>query len=136
MEQSIYIYILKLKGGKYYVGRTKNPHFRLEQHSNGKGCLWTEMYPPIPGQIVNLINGDEFDEDKIVKKWMAQYGIDNVRGGSYVTEILSPECIKFIQKEIRMAKDLCMRCGRNNHFVKNCNAVKDYDGNIIEDQHE
>ena len=42
----VYIYILKLKQGKYYVGKTSNPNFRIESHFNSKGAEWTKMYKP------------------------------------------------------------------------------------------
>jgi predicted GIY-YIG superfamily endonuclease len=29
-----FIYILELENNKYYVGKTTNPYFRLEQHFN------------------------------------------------------------------------------------------------------
>ena len=28
----VYIYVLQLEKGKYYVAKTKNPYFRLESH--------------------------------------------------------------------------------------------------------
>jgi hypothetical protein len=35
-------------------------------------------------------NCSSFDEDKYVKEYIAKYGIDKVRGGSYVTNDLTP----------------------------------------------
>ena len=43
----VYIYILKLKNNKYYVGKTSNPKFRLESHFNSNGSVWTMKYKPI-----------------------------------------------------------------------------------------
>ena len=41
------IYVLKLKGGKYYVGRTdKNAIVRFKEHQVGKGSAWTRKYKP------------------------------------------------------------------------------------------
>jgi len=43
-----------------------------------------------PTEIIETLwNVDEFDIDKTVKKYMAKYGIDNVRGGSYQEEKLT-----------------------------------------------
>lgn len=33
----VYIYTLKLKHNKYYIGKTSNPNFRIESHFNSKG---------------------------------------------------------------------------------------------------
>lgn len=35
--KELYIYILQLEKGKYYVGKTKEPNFRLDAHFNGNG---------------------------------------------------------------------------------------------------
>ena len=51
----VYIYILKLKNNKYYVGKTKKPEFRLKQHFNANGSAWTRKHPPI--KIVKIIRG-------------------------------------------------------------------------------
>ena len=42
-----YIYILKLKNSKYYVGKTQNIEKRYEQHVNGTGSAWTKKYKPL-----------------------------------------------------------------------------------------
>ena len=122
------VYVLRLAGGKWYVGRTnKNVDERFEEHLRGDGCGWTKKYPPESlSEIKN--NADDFDEDKVVKKYMAEYGIDNVRGGSYVTERLGIHQIKFIRREIWMAQGRCLRCGREGHFARKCWAATDVDG--------
>jgi predicted GIY-YIG superfamily endonuclease len=78
------IYILQLKDGKYYIGKSDNVMKRYEEHLQGKGSKWTTMYKPI--SVVKVIeNASPFEEDKITKEYMAKYGISNVRGGSYVS---------------------------------------------------
>lgn len=121
----VYIYILKLKNNKYYVGKTKNPKFRLKQHFDAHGSAWTKKYPPI--KIIKVIkNCDGYDEDKYVKMLMKKYGFNNVRGGTYVqTCDLDIVTINFIKKELYMANDLCSRCGRRFHFASNCFASYD-----------
>ena len=49
--------------------------------------LWTTKYKPI--KVVELIEGDNYDEDKYTLKYMEQYGIDNVRGGSFCQIIIT-----------------------------------------------
>jgi len=79
----VFIYALKLSQGKYYVGKTTNPSFRLDNHFNSNGSAWTMKYKPI--KLLELIpNCDRYDEDKYTRKYMDKYGIDNVRGGSFV----------------------------------------------------
>ena len=80
----VYIYVLQLEKGKYYVGKTKNPYFRFENHFYSSGSEWVILYKPI--RILELIaDCDDYDEDKYTLIYMDKYGIDNVRGGSFTT---------------------------------------------------
>jgi hypothetical protein len=65
---------------------------------------------------------------------MAKYGIDKVRGGSYVTKDLSDEEYNLLTKEIWAATNACIRCGRNNHFIKDCYAKTDIYNYIIDEE--
>ena len=119
----VFIYILKLENNKYYIGKTTNPNFRLKQHFNSSGSQWTKKYKPI--KILELkSNCDNYDEDKYTKMYMDKYGINNVRGGSYVQLKLDNITIQHLEKMNRGTNDKCFLCGKKNHFVKNCN---DYD---------
>jgi predicted GIY-YIG superfamily endonuclease len=124
------IYILKLEKGKYYIGKTHNVDKRFQQHLNGDGSFWTTKYKPLSVEDV-IHNVSSFDEDKYVKQYMAKYGIDNVRGGSYVIEEIDITTKNTLQKEIWAALDCCTKCGRKNHFIKDCYASKDINGNDI-----
>ena len=127
----VHIYILQLEQGKYYVGKTNNPDFRLEQHLNVYGSAWTHKYKPI--KVIKLINNcDDFDEDKWTVKYMEKYGIDNVRGGSFCTIILNNESKNTIKRMIKGATNKCYPCGRDDHFINGCDAVYHIDGHRIE----
>jgi len=124
------IYILKLQHGKYYVGKTDNLEQRKQQHINGTASSWTKKYPPISVEKI-IPNASDFDEDKYTKEYMHTYGIDNVRGGAYVTDELDEVQQYTLQKEIWGAKNLCTQCGRSGHFVKSCHAKTDVNGNSL-----
>lgn len=126
-----YIYILKLKNNKYYIGKTFNVDNRYEQHLNGIGSSWTKKYKPI-SILKKILSTSPFDEDKYVKEYMSKYGIDNVRGGSYTSIELDNISLLTLEKELWHSKNLCTRCGRNTHFAKDCYAKTDIDGNLID----
>jgi hypothetical protein len=129
------IYVLKLQGGKYYVGKSQDVIGRYQQHMNGEGSSWTKKYKPI--SLVESRDGvSPFEEDKVVKEYMAIYGIESVRGGAYVTEELSDFHIEALKMEIWGAKDLCTQCGRKGHWIKDCRAKNDVSGNTIEYEEE
>ena len=46
-KKMVFIYTLQLEKGKYYVGKTNNPQFRLESHFNSNGSEWTKLYKPL-----------------------------------------------------------------------------------------
>ena len=121
----VFIYILQLKEGKWYIGKTESSKYRIDTHFDSKGSGFTKKYPP--EEIYQIIpECDKYDEDKYVKKYMDKYGIDNVRGGSYSRLELTEDENKSIQKELWGANDLCFLCG-GDHFVKDCpnNIVTD-----------
>ena len=63
----VYIYILELSRGKYYVGKSTNPEVRLENHFQSNGSTWTKKYKP--KRVLELIpNCDDYDEDKYSSK--------------------------------------------------------------------
>jgi hypothetical protein len=115
----VFIYILQLVNGKYYIGKTNNPSFRLDQHFNSEGSKWTKKYKPI--SVLEIIsNCDDYDEDKYTIKFMEQYGINNVRGGSFCEIKLSDTNISTLNQMMKGVTDKCYICGKNDHFVNNC----------------
>jgi predicted GIY-YIG superfamily endonuclease len=115
------VYVLLCQHDKYYIGRSNVPELRILQHFRDHGSGWTRLHPP--AKILKIYkNCTRFDEDKYTKEYMSIYGIENVRGGSYCQLDLSDELYHTLLRELRNASDLCTRCGRGGHFVKDCYA--------------
>lgn len=150
------LYILQLENGKWYVGKTtRDLSERFFEHLIGTGSVWTQKHKPIDLHLA-IKNVDEFEEDKQTKIFMKQYGVDNVRGGSYTEIILPNYQIMALNKELATADDSCfkcgikghyayqckkmqvdkinkcVRCGRTSHQANNCFANTDVDGNFID----
>lgn len=126
----VFIYILQLEDKKFYIGKTDNPHFRLNSHFNYNGSAWTKKYKPL--KVLELIpNCNNFDEDKYTKIYMSKKGINNVRGGTYCKIKLDNHVIELLKKEINSATDCCYICGSNEHFANECDNIDD---NIIIDK--
>lgn len=119
----IYIYIIQLEQGKYYIGKTKNPQFRLENHFNSNGSEWTKIYKPL-SVIEVKPNCDDYEEDKITIQYMHKYGINNVRGGSFVSLKLEESSIETINKMNNGTNNKCFNCGKAGHFAKECKDNK------------
>jgi predicted GIY-YIG superfamily endonuclease len=77
----VYIYTLQLEQGKYYIGKTSNPDFRIEQHFQSGGAIWTKKYKPV--SIVEIVRGDTFVEKAKTLEYMKLEGFKNVRGSHW-----------------------------------------------------
>jgi len=114
-----FVYILKCLEGRLYVGRAPNVAKRFADHCKGTGAMWTKLYKPI-SILDQHSTYDPFDEDKFTIKYMASHGVNNVRGGSFVTMQLESFQLKTIEKMITNANGNCFFCNQPGHFASNC----------------
>lgn len=82
------LYVLRLEGGKFYVGITsKSPEERMQEHLRGiRTAYWTAKHKPLEviyTEDIGLIEKAKAEkrENKMVRALMKQRGINNVRGG-------------------------------------------------------
>jgi hypothetical protein len=122
------IYVLKFNDGAkptFYVGKSKDIDTRVQQHASGEGagCVsgrsFTEVKPITSGTSADM----ESWERSEVLELMYQFGIDAVRGWKYVFSgmPLSQKLSAF--DDVCERFDLCRRCGRGSHFVRECEAL-------------
>ena len=132
----VIIYVLRLEDDKYYIGKANNAYKRIKEHFNGNGSEWTKKYKPLDIQEI-IHNEDSAAEDFITKKYMFKYGINNVRGGSYISIELNHNEITVLNKEKFTANDSCFECGSSTHLIKKCpNKYKKINQNISESRYE
>jgi len=117
------LYVLKLINDKYYIGITqKDLWVRFLQHKQGDGASWTQLYKPV-SIVETLKTTNKFDEDKWTKMYMNEYGIENVRGGSYTKINLDEFQIKALKLELKTANNICFICGKHGHFASQCKIM-------------
>jgi len=108
MENSIYI--LKLEEGKCFIHYSNFLSFSVGNIQDISNCktLFSELeiyydylkkYKPI--EIIEVLPSISYlDLDNYVKFYMSLFGIDNIRGGSYIEEHLSPDLEKLLNHEL------------------------------------
>ena len=135
------VYILRLVGGKWYVGYTEKSIDRVLDHAKKKGAKWTKKHPPMKKNYLYEMTSPDHsikDENRITLALMDQHGIQNVRGGSWCMVKMYPNTVKELKAEIgklnpinKTMGEKCSRCGRGSHNRARCYAVSTVDGVTI-----
>src|SRR6185369_14371593 len=81
------IYVLECDGNRYYCGETSDFAARLAEHLGGL-VPWTQKFVPT-GIVERRPKQHAFDELVTTLTYMAEHGMDNVRGETYVSVTLS-----------------------------------------------
>jgi hypothetical protein len=91
------VYVLKLEQGKYYVGKTHHPQITIDSSSHSN-IGWTTLYRPL--KIVEIIpDCDSKDVDKYTRLYMDKYGVENVRGGIFVSTELDKATMEHLRRK-------------------------------------
>ena len=119
-----YIYVLKLAGGHYYVGKTsRDPGVRLLVHIHKRGSAWTRKFDVV-GMPYHDKTDKQFEETRLTLQFMKEFGIEKVRGGIFTRVVLTDTEIMHIKTEIAHEDGKCLICGLAGHFVSNCTTLK------------
>ena len=111
------IYVLRLERSKFWVGYTNDPVQRLKQFSGLNEWILTYK----PESIYKIIPARKYRLDTEVKEMMVEFGIENVRGGSWSESILPNTVIKTLRSELFGDSDIiCFMCRKVGHYVQDC----------------
>lgn len=83
--QPHFVYVLELKGNKWYVGETTDLDERVAQHQDGDGSAWSKRYELVRLDKSELVDYEHrhFIEFVETIRQMNARGINNVRGGPF-----------------------------------------------------
>lgn len=88
-KKNSYVFILRLKNGKFFVSYSNNIILAIINEYNGFGSEWTKLHKPI--SIYKVFKQIESNNSKsinsvinhFVKNTMREFGAKNVRGGDF-----------------------------------------------------
>ena len=96
------IYIIELENNKFFL----HVSLPIYQELLFKECslMFDFVKNNSPVSLINTVDiNDVLEIDYHVKHFMRVYGIDNVRGGNYTDDNLTPQQISFLKKEISIS---------------------------------
>lgn len=101
------IFLLELECGKYFLYATMKTRSPIELFLEAYlSCEYIQKYKPM--NIVDMWPEKHVLELNIhVKKQMLERGIDNVRGGSYSSPVLTPSQMECLTAELQCPTDEC-----------------------------
>ena len=138
----MYIYLLSLQYGKYYVGKTENPEFsfvHIDSEFFLKNCAWIRKYAPLCISEFFECGTSDVGLDSYVLKYMNQYGILHVRGGSFSGVVFENHQMLYLKKHVNRFGNgvFCVICGSHSHRDVDCSkSVCQTDGCVFEGQSE
>jgi hypothetical protein len=111
-----YIYILELQENKYFIGKTTNPFFRINECMDENFSEWVEKYKPYNIELL-IANCHDWELEDYTEIYINKYGVDNVRGGSYISIVpylelgkkYNNRCLT-CRKKCQSSKKSCFKC--------------------------
>lgn len=124
-ERDAGVYVLRLRSGAYYVGKSSNISARIAQHTSA----WVKEHGGVAKRIPTCTAARDdwcaWEQDETLTR-MRMHGFDNVRGFEFVAcrPLDATECVT-IKTMLMGSGDLCRKCGGEGHFASSCRASKE-----------
>lgn len=115
------VYVLRLRGSRYYVGSSADIDARVAAHRAGLGAAFTRAYA-VEAEVdpaTYIADTESWERAETLHRMRAN-GISAVRGWMWTTVRLSPAQRRAARDQIRERYSACRRCGKLGHFVGAC----------------
>jgi putative endonuclease len=119
------VYVLRLRGSRYYVGSATDIDRRIAQHRAGRGAAFTRAYS-VEEEIepsTSIADVESWERAETLHL-MRTHGIEAVRGWMWTTIRLRPAQRRSAREQLRERYATCRRCGRAGHYIAACTTAE------------
>ena len=123
MNLNFTVYVLTLSRGRFYVGSTSDLKRRVSDHESSKTSV--KRYLPIK-QVDVAHEGLTKEQARhletiVTEDFMIVHGIENVRGGPYLSdESTVGLTIESLKRRSNHHRELCYLCECSDHYASRC----------------
>ena len=120
------VYVLRLQGGRFYVGASCDIDVRIANHKAGRGSAFTRAFPVVEEEKPATRPMDDYESwERAETLWRVRaHGADNVRGWMWTTVKLTAACRDEMRRQMAERLAACRACGDLGHFVTECPTRK------------
>jgi hypothetical protein len=116
------VYVLRLSGGRYYIGSSLDIDARIASHRAGTGSAFTRAFAVEAEEQPATRATDDYESwERAEMLWRArEHGFDLVRGWMWTTVRLTRANRIEIKRQLAERFSACRLCGSCDHFIGQC----------------
>lgn len=120
------VYVLRLSGGRFYVGSSFDIDARIACHRAGTGSAFTRAFAVEEEEPPATRAMDDYESwERAETLWRARaHGCELVRGWMWTTVRLTSENRDEIRRQLAERFSSCRACGSSDHFIGQCEAPR------------
>ena len=121
------VYVLRLSGGRFYVGSSRDIDARIASHRAGLGSAFTRAFGVESEETPATRAMDDYESwERAETLWRARtHGFDFVRGWMWTTLRLTHAHRAEFKRQLAERFSACRSCGSLDHFIEQCDQRTD-----------
>ena len=122
------VYVLRLSGGRFYVGSSHDIDARIASHRAGTGSAFTRAFGVESEEPPATRAMDDYESwERAETLWRARtHGFDFVRGWMWTTLRLTHAHRAEFKRQLAERFSACRSCGSLDHFIEQCDRRLDH----------
>jgi hypothetical protein len=121
------VYVLRLTGGRFYVGSSRDIDARIASHRAGTGSAFTRAFGVEAEETPATRAMDDYESwERAETLWRARtHGFDLVRGWMWTTVRLTHAHRVEFRRQLAERFSACRSCGSLDHFIEQCDQRRE-----------